>query len=425
MTFYGGIIMITELMMLALSLHVITYAGFKKEQKAWYLITFISIMLCAGAEYCVHCGYYDPKFKVLLTIVTVIQFSVAPLLGVFFTGALGLHKQARIASYIFSLNVIVEIIAAPFGWIFYFNEEGYFRGQFFIIYEAFYFISLVFLLIHMVIVGRNFKHRDILTIGMVIVILIAGILPMTIAKLNITYIAVAICAGICYIYYNDLVQQDIQAELIANQKKISNMQNHMISGMANLIENRDMETGQHIARTSAYVRLLANHARNDGVYADQITDDFVSMLNTLAPMHDIGKIVVPDNILRKPGRFTPEEYEEMKKHASAGGTVIRDVLNGVTDEDYLVIATDIAKYHHEWWDGTGYPSRLKGEEIPLEARIMALADVFDALISVRCYKEAMTYDEAFSIIAEESGTHFDPALVQVFLNHKEDFILDK
>ena len=425
MTFYGGIIMITELMMLALSLHVITYAGFKKEQKAWYLITFISIMLCAGAEYCVHCGYYDPKFKVLLTIVTVIQFSVAPLLGVFFTGALGLHKQARIASYIFSLNVIVEIIAAPFGWIFYFNEEGYFRGQFFIIYEAFYFISLVFLLIHMVIVGRNFKHRDILTIGMVIVILIAGILPMTIAKLNITYIAVAICAGICYIYYNDLVQQDIQAELIANQKKISNMQNHMISGMANLIENRDMETGQHIARTSAYVRLLANHARNDGVYADQITDDFISMLNTLAPMHDIGKIVVPDNILRKPGRFTPEEYEEMKKHASAGGTVIRDVLNGVTDEDYLVIATDIAKYHHEWWDGTGYPSRLKGEEIPLEARIMALADVFDALISVRCYKEAMTYDEAFSIIAEESGTHFDPALVQVFLNHKEDFILDK
>ena len=419
--FYMCVIIITELMMLTMTLHVLNYSGFTKEQKTWYILTFCAVMLCAAAEFAVHCGYYNKSFAIVLTIITVIQFSIAPMLGVLFAGALGLHHKAKIASLFFSLNLIIEIIAAPFGWIFYFDAEGYHRGNMFLIYEAFYFVSLIYLIGSMIVVGRKFRHRDVLTIGMVIVILTAGIIPMTILKINITYIAVAISASICYIYYNDLVQQDIKEELLENQKKISAMQEHIISGMANLIENRDLETGGHVARTSAYVKMLAEYAKKDGVYSKELSDHFISMLYTLAPMHDIGKITVPDSILQKPGKLTAEEFERMKEHAAVGGTVIREVLNGVTDEEFLSLASDIATYHHEKWDGKGYPSGLEKDDIPLSARIMAIADVFDALTSERCYKDAMSPEEAFKIIDEESGTHFDPNLAEVFLRHKEDF----
>lgn len=421
--FYISTIILTELMMIAMTLHVLNYSGFTRVQKMWYILTFVSVMLCAGAEFAVHCGYYKPSFAIPLTVLTVVQFSLAPLLGVFFSGALGLHKQAKYASILFSLNLIVEIIAAPFGWVFYFNDEGYFRGDYFIIYEAFYFVSLLYLIISMVVVGRKFRHRDIMTIIMILVILVAGIIPMTVFHVNITYIAIAISASLCYIYYNDLVQQDIQAELVLNQKKISGMQEHIISGLANLIENRDMDTGEHILRTSNYVKRLAEDARRDGVYADKLDDHFIVMMYTLAPMHDIGKIIIPDRILRKPGKLTDDEFTQMKKHAAFGGTVVHEILNGITDDESLSFASDIATYHHERWDGTGYPQGLKGEEIPLPARIMAIADVFDALISERCYKQPIPVDEAFEIIRSEAGTHFDPKLAKVFLSHKEDFTI--
>lgn len=422
MTFYVSTIILTELMMIAMTLHVITYSGFNKNQKTWYILTFASIMICALCEFFVHCGYYDVKFKIPLTIITVIQFSLAPLLGVYFTGALGMHKQAQMASYFFSLNFFVEVILAPFGLVFVFDNEGYHRGDFFIIYEVFYFISLIYLVVSMVIVGNRFRHRDFFTIAMVFVILVAGIIPMTISKINITYIAIAICASLCYIYYNDLVQQDTKASLIQNEKKIQEMQEHMISGLANLIENRDFDTGEHVYRTSMYVKRLAECARQENIYSNEIDDRFITLLGTLAPMHDIGKIVVTDSILRKPGKLTKEEYEEMKKHASLGGRVIKDVLNGVTDEDYLKFACDIVTYHHEHWDGSGYPNGLKERDIPLSARIMAIADVFDALISERCYKKPIPIDEAIKEIEKEAGTHFDPELIKVFLKYKDDFI---
>ena len=421
MTFYTAIIMLTELIMLAMTLHVLHYSGFTKEQRIWYILTFLSIMFCAGAEFAVHCGYYDPKFAVVLTIITVLQFSIAPVMTFLFSGALGMKNQAKIAVVYLALNLVVETVAAPFGWIFRFDENGYSRGDYFVIYSAFYIISLVYLIFSMIIVGRKFRRRDLNTIVMILVVLVAGILPMTLYKLNITYIAVAISASLCYIYYNDLVQQDIQAELVASKDKITGMQSHMISGLASLIENRDMETGEHILRTSAYVKMLSEKARSEGVYADKLDDRFISLLCTLAPMHDIGKILIPDNILKKPGKLTPEEFEQMKKHAEFGGDVVREVLNGITDEEYVSFASDIATYHHERWDGAGYPKKLKGDEIPLSARIMAIADVFDALISERCYKKAMPAEQAFGIIKEECGTHFDPLLAEVFLKYRADF----
>ncbi|MBO4283218.1 MAG: HD-GYP domain-containing protein [Clostridia bacterium] len=421
MTFYMSAIILTELMMIAMTLHVLHYSGFTREQKTWYLLTFLAVMLCSAAEFAVHCGKYDARFAVPLTILTVLQFSVAPLLGVLFSGALGLPGQTRIAIWFFAANFLAEAVAAPFGLVFSFGADGYARGRLFLIYEAFYLVSLVYLIVSMVRVGRRFRNRDTRTIAMILVILVAGIVPMTIFQLNITYIAIAIGASLCYIYYNDLVQEDVREALINNQAALSRMQSHIITGLASLIENRDVETGEHVLRTGAFVETLTRDAILDGVYSDKLNDQFVSKMTTLAPMHDIGKIVVSDQILRKPGRLTPEEFELMKRHAAVGGDVIREVLEGVTDEDYLSFASDIATYHHERWDGTGYPKGLKGNEIPLAARIMAIADVFDALVSERCYKKPFSIEESIKIIEEGAGTQFDPELVGVFLRHRAEF----
>ncbi|MBQ7646785.1 MAG: HD domain-containing protein [Clostridia bacterium] len=418
---YTAIVILTELMMIAMTLHVLNYSGFTKKQKTWYILTFISIMLCSAAEYAVHCGVYDPGFATVLTVLTVMQFSVAPVLTVLFAGALGLHNHEKIAGIYFIINLLVETVSAPFGFIFYFNEEGYSRGEYFIIYEAFYFLSFLYLIFSLIKVGKKFRHRDFLTIIMVVVLLAAGILPMTFYRLNITYMAIALCASLCYIYYNDLVQQDIKAELVNNQEKMTGMQEHIISGLANLIENRDTETGEHITRTQIYVKKLAEYAAEDGVYSETIDDRFISMLYALSPLHDIGKIVVSDVILKKPGKLSEAEFEQMKRHAAVGGKVVKEILNGISDEEYISFASDIAMYHHERWDGTGYPKGLSGENIPLPARIMAIADVFDALVSERCYKKPIPPEEAFEIIRNGAGTHFDPKLTEVFLNHKSEF----
>ena len=421
MTIYAGITLLTELFMLAMTIHVIQYPGFTRVQKVWFLLTFLTVMFCSAAEFAVHCGTYDPRFALPLTILTVLQFSASPLLGILFTGALGVPRQQKITVVFLALNLLVEIAAAPFGWVFYFNQEGYFRGEHFFLYEVFYFFSLIYLLFSMFKVGRRFRHRDVITIVMILVVLVAGIVPMTIFKINITYMAIAISASLSYIFYNDPIQQDIQAELVANQEKISETQEHIISGLANLIESRDLETGEHVARTSQYVKALTEYAREEHVYADQLDDRLISMMCRVAPLHDVGKIVVPDHILKKPGRLTDAEFEQMKRHASEGGRVVRELLSGVTDDEYLSFAADVATSHHERWDGKGYPSGLSGEKIPLPARIMAIADVFDALVSKRCYKQGMPPDQAFAIIREGMGTQFDPNLARVFLEHQQSF----
>lgn len=410
------------LLMVAMSIHVLHYTGFNKQQKTWFLLTFASVAICCSAEFAVHCGIYNPKLSILLYIITVLQFSIAPCLAMLFSGALGLKNQGKIAIVYFGAGFLLEVISAPFGFVFGFNENGYFRGNGFIIYEVMYLLSLVYLLIALIIVGKRFAHRDIGTILMVLIGLVAGIIPMTIYKLHVAYLAVGIAACLCYVYYNDLVTQDMNTELLNQQKKISNMQVKIISGLANLIESRDTETGEHVLRTSEYVKALALDCREDGVYSDILTDHYINLLYTLAPMHDVGKIVVSDKILKKPGKLTPEEYEEIKKHASCGGQVIRQILSDITDEEYLSFASDIATYHHERWDGTGYPFGIKEEQIPLCARIMTIADTFDALVSKRCYKEPMPIDEAIEIMKSKAGNHFDPKLVEVFLKHKEKYI---
>ena len=203
-------------------------------------------------------------------------------------------------------------------------------------------------------------------------------------------------------------------------ERLSGMQSGMITFMAEVVENRDDNTGGHIRRTAKYVEVIAKELRKKGVYSDILTDSYVENMIISAPLHDIGKIHIPDAVLNKPGKLTDEEFDIMKTHTTAGEELLVRAKQELGEYEYLNMSVEMAAYHHEKWNGKGYPYGKSGEEIPLCARIMAVADVFDALTSKRCYKSAMPLEKAYSIIREGSGTHFDPAVVDAFFAASED-----
>lgn len=193
------------------------------------------------------------------------------------------------------------------------------------------------------------------------------------------------------------------------------MQDGLIVLIADMVENRDSDTGNHIQKTASYVHIILDGLKRKEYYAEQLTPQFMEYVVKSAPLHDTGKIKIPDKILNKPGKFTSEEFEIMRTHAALGKDILDKAIKTVEGESYLSEARNMAAYHHERWDGKGYPEGLKGEEIPLSARIMAVADVFDALTSKRVYKPAFSMEVALEIIREGQGTQFDPKCVEVFL----------
>ena len=196
---------------------------------------------------------------------------------------------------------------------------------------------------------------------------------------------------------------------------LEHYQHEMVMGFATLVENKDDNTGGHIRRSSAYAILIAKNLRNNPAYKSLITKDFLDNLAQSAPMHDVGKIGIPDAILQKPGKLTPEEFEKMKEHPVIGGKIIKDTFGHLFNGEYENMAYQVAMYHHEKWNGKGYPEGMCGPEIPLCARIMAVADVFDAVSAKRCYRDAMPLEECYSIIEKGRGTDFDPDIVDAFL----------
>lgn len=194
-----------------------------------------------------------------------------------------------------------------------------------------------------------------------------------------------------------------------------------IRSMGTLAEYRDPETGGHIRRTQQYVRILALHLKNDPRFRDRLDDTAIDLLVKSAPLHDIGKVGVRDNILLKPGALTPEEFEEMKRHTIYGRDALLVSEKMLGEDSFLSVAREIAYTHQEKWDGTGYPRGLKGEEIPLFGRLMAVADVYDALISKRVYKPPYPHERAVEMIREGRGSHFDPDIVDAFLVLADDF----
>ncbi|MDR2571120.1 MAG: response regulator [Oscillospiraceae bacterium] len=207
----------------------------------------------------------------------------------------------------------------------------------------------------------------------------------------------------------------------AKTEKIMQLQDAILSTVAELVEFRDDNTGGHIDRTQNYLKLLVDKMTERGLYKEAVSVWDLKLLIQSAQLHDVGKICIPDNILNKPGKLTNEEFEVMKDHAIRGKEAIMRIVTKVDESEFLHQAALIAHTHHERWDGKGYPQGLKKEEIPLHGRLMAIADVYDALISVRPYKKAFTHEEAVKIISEGKGTQFDPLLTELFEDIENEF----
>jgi len=224
-----------------------------------------------------------------------------------------------------------------------------------------------------------------------------------------------------YIRLLNNYNSDLEAEVKLKTENIVKMHNNLVKSMAVMVESRDNSTGGHIIRTSDVVEILMEEILKDEDFVKEfnITERFKENIIKAAPLHDIGKIAVDDKILRKPARFDNDEFEKMKKHAPEGAKVLHTILEGTEDEEFKRLAENVAHYHHERMDGSGYPEGLKGDEIPVEARIMAVADVYDALVSKRVYKESMSFEKADSIMMESMGKHFDKRLEKFYLAARE------
>ena len=208
--------------------------------------------------------------------------------------------------------------------------------------------------------------------------------------------------------------ENLEAKVYEKTTEVFDLQNSVIATVAELVEFRDKQTGGHIARTQKYLQILVDEMNDEEVYADEISNWDMDFFLPSAQLHDVGKIAITDLILNKPGKLTQEEFETMKTHVTVGVDAIEQIMAMTKEHVFLNHALLIAGTHHEKWDGSGYPMGLKGKNIPLEGRLMAIADVYDALISERPYKKAFSGEEARKIIEDGAGSHFDPALVDVF-----------
>ncbi|NLW56066.1 MAG: HD domain-containing protein [Firmicutes bacterium] len=224
------------------------------------------------------------------------------------------------------------------------------------------------------------------------------------------YSAIALVIGFFSDYYRQEYKDRVKKEIEIAEAKLA-----MVYSLVKLAESRDDNTGAHIERVAQICRLLASNLRRRKKYQDYIDDEYIEKITQVSPLHDIGKVGIPDHILLKPGRLTAEEYELMKTHTTIGANTLLEVKEKFPDNRFLELAISITHFHHEKWDGTGYPQGLAGTAIPLSARIMAIADVYDALRSKRVYKEAFSHEDSVRIIQQESGKSFDPEIVEVFI----------
>ncbi|MCL2068771.1 MAG: response regulator [Oscillospiraceae bacterium] len=218
-----------------------------------------------------------------------------------------------------------------------------------------------------------------------------------------------------------LYSRNLEKMVAEQTQSVYELKNAILETVAELVEHRDNITGGHIERTQSYLRLLINLLIEHDIYTEELSTWDINLVVTSSQLHDVGKISIDDSILMKPGKLTYDEFEKMKKHTSFGEKIIEKIAGKTKENSFLLHARLLAGSHHEKWDGTGYPRGLKAEAIPLQGRLMAIADVYDALTNDRPYKEAFTHEEAMGIIAGGSGTHFDPRLCEIFIKHNEMF----
>ena len=314
------------------------------------------------------------------------------------------------------VQFVLLLAGSPFGLFYYYDQNNiYHRSPGYIISNIIPFLMMIINMILLVWHGKNITLRVKVAFWVYLIMPLIAIIIQNMFY-GIQYIIFSMVAGSVFMYVIIIREQ---ADRYKKQNKsILRLQNGIILVMAELVESRDKRTGSHLRKTAEYVRIIIEQMKKHGVYTDQLTDTFIQDVIHSAPLHDIGKSHVPDAILNKPGKLTDEEYEEIKKHTTAGRDIINSAIEMMSEENsgYLKEARTLAYCHHEKWDGTGYPQGLSGEQIPLSARIMAIADMFDALMSERSYKQVYSFEEAMDIIKKESGTHFDPHIAEVFVS---------
>jgi response regulator RpfG family c-di-GMP phosphodiesterase len=271
-------------------------------------------------------------------------------------------------------------------------------------------------------------HQILLTFFFVGYIVVYYTLYQGKQNFSVFFIGVVFFFGAIFVLLGLLLQSDMiyslkneHHEVVETNKLLLQTEGVTIFALAYQAELRDLETGKHLERTAHYVRLIAEELAKMPKYREYLSPAYIADLVKSAPLHDIGKVAIPDAILRKPAKLTPEEFEIIKTHCEYSTKVLKLADEKLNFQSFLKIAIQIVSSHHEKWDGTGYPKGLKGEAIPLSGRIMALADVYDALRSDRCYKKALSHDETLKIIVQEKGKHFDPDIVDVFCRIEKKF----
>lgn len=415
---YCVLILTSVLSMITMTIIVKTNTTLDRTSRTWFRITFLGIALAMFAEFSRAFLDVHPLSPTLYKIITLLEFSITPMLPIPLSLACGVRKAAIPTTAILGTHALLEIFLVNFNLVFSVSENCiYKRGPFYIIYIISYVLSLLYLIMVFYFISRRFKNRHSIILIFSLIIIFAGIIPSLIDRnIKTAFLGMTFMGIILYNYYSELTKQDLSDEIASQNERIKNMQTSTIIGIATLIESRDSNTGTHVKNTSNYVSMLARAAQKAGIYPETINDNFIKLVESAAPLHDIGKIAVPDRILNKPGKLTEEEFEQIKIHASEGGKLILQVLEDTSDQEYIKVAYEVATYHHEKWNGKGYPEGLSGEEIPVSARIMAIADVYDALTMERVYKKAFPVETALSIISEDAGKHFDPLLVPLFVN---------
>ena len=379
------------------------------------IIGIVSIILDGATAYTVnHLDTVPPLLNKILHVLflgslDLIIFALF-LYMLHITGAFPRSFKSRAAIILpFVINIAVVIIGADS--LYYVKGETTNYSMGLSVYTC-YIMAAVYMILAIVVFFRRWnyieRHKRTSIFTYLLMLILVTTVQMIFPETLISSIAVTIF--IVGVYMN------LEDPAI---KELSRFHNETVMSFANLIENRDNNTGGHIKRTSRYVGLIADELLARNYYTEILTKDYTTNLLKAAPMHDIGKISVPDAILKKPGRLTDEEFKIMKLHAENGGNIIRETFRNLRDEEYRKMAFEVARYHHEKWNGKGYPDGLIGQDIPLCARIMAVADVFDAVSEKRCYRDAMPLDRCFEIIREGSNRDFDPLIAEVFLDIRD------
>ena len=276
------------------------------------------------------------------------------------------------------------------------------------------FISLFFhygVILYLLISRRKFLPREKVagTLSFIVIVGIILIVQIIFPEVLLT----SICPTILLLgIYIDFENPFIRKLTLHNEK--------MVEGFATMVESRDNNTGGHIKRTKTYVDLMLRKMQHDKHYSNIVNKDYLINVGNAAPLHDIGKIATPDCILQRPGKLTAEEYAAMKEHAACGGEIIKNTFQNLENPEFEKIAYEVARFHHEKYNGKGYPEGLSGEQISLHARVMAIADVFDAVSQKRCYRDAMPLEDCFAIIEKGAGSDFDPLLAKIFMDSKNE-----